>query len=133
MREAMRWFKLPSFLKRLYIFYIRYIKSDPIYAGLLEGFREKSIQEYYALIARREDYRARWFKKWNEQGLDFLLTVPNALPAVPHGGMKKGFKVCGYTFLFNLVRFLCFILSLEPDLYFYRSSISLLVYFRLPP
>ena len=106
MREAMRWFKLPGLLKRAYIFYIRYFKRDPTYAGLLEGFCEKSIQEYYTYVARREDYRARWFKEWSESGIDFLLTVPNALPAVPHGGMKKGFKVCGYTFLFNLVKFI---------------------------
>ncbi|KDQ25528.1 hypothetical protein PLEOSDRAFT_1094031 [Pleurotus ostreatus PC15] len=36
-------------------------------------------------------------------GWDFILTVPNALPAVPHGGMKDGWKSCGYTFLWNLL------------------------------
>jgi len=31
------------------------------------------------------------------------LTVPNALPAYPHGGSKTGWRSCGYTFLFNLL------------------------------
>lgn len=55
-------------------------------------------------MAQREEYRRKWFEKWKEEGVDFVLTAPNALPAVPHGGMKKGWKACGYTMLFNLVR-----------------------------
>jgi len=97
---------------KLYAWYYRYIRRDPIYAGLIDGFYEKTVPEYYALIARREDYRNRWFKVWRgaevegrqgDQGVDFILTVPNGLPAVPHGGMRHGWKACGYTFLFNLV------------------------------
>ena len=38
------------------------------------------------------------------QQIDFLLTPPNATPAVQHDGMKDAVSSCGYTFLFNLVR-----------------------------
>lgn len=103
MHQASIWFSLPWPLQCLYVWWVRHVRRDEIYAGLLEGWREKSIAEYYTLVARREDYRARWHEAWARSGIDFLLTVPNALPAVPHGGMKYGFKVCGYSFLFNLV------------------------------
>ena len=103
MRQANIWFSMPRLVQKCYIWWIRYVRRDEIYAGLLEGFYGKTMAEYYALIAKREDYRARWFEAWNNAGVDFILTVPNALPAVPHDGMKYGFKVCGYSFLFNLV------------------------------
>lgn len=99
----MRWFRLPRVLQRMYVWYVRYIRRDETYAGLLEGWHERTVEEYFGLIAQREGYRERWFDAWNAAGLDFLLTVPNALPAVPHDGMKHGFKACGYSFLFNLV------------------------------
>ena len=96
-------FALPRWIKRVYAWYLRHIHKDEIYAGLVENWYEKTVEEYLALIARREEYRAQWFDMWKEEALDFVLTVPNALPAVPHGGMKQGWKACGYTFLFNLV------------------------------
>jgi len=102
-RQAMIMFALPRWVKRVYAWYLRHIRKDEIYAGLVENWYEKSVEEYLALVARREEYRARWFEMWKEEALDFVLTVPNALPAVPHGGMKQGFKACNYTFLFNLL------------------------------
>lgn len=101
--QARLMFRVPLFLKRIYAWYLRNIHGDEVYAGLIENWYEKSIEEYLTLIARREGYRERWYTLMREQSLDFVLTVPNALPAVPHGGMKEGFKACGYTFLFNLV------------------------------
>jgi len=112
MIPAFRALGLPRFVTKIYAWYLRYIRRDPIYAGLVDNFYEKSVAEYYALIAQREDYRARWFKVWRDteveggagdKGVDFVLTVPNSLPAVPHGGMRHGWKACGYTFLFNLL------------------------------
>jgi hypothetical protein len=107
----------------------RYIKCDEIWAGLIEGWYEKTIREFWILSGERESYRRDWWEAWNGAGrsgidvaplkvptidkdpgegerMDFILTVPNALPAVPHDGMKDGWTVCGYTFLFNLVRFI---------------------------
>lgn len=95
--------RVPRVLKRLYAWYLRYIRRDALYAGLIEAWHEKTVEEYLALVAHREAYREQWFDMWDAHKLDFVLTVPNALPAVPHGGMKEGFKACGYTFLFNVV------------------------------
>lgn len=96
--------RLPGLFRTLYTWYWRYIRRDALYAGLIETWREKTVEEYYALVSRREAYRERWFDVWRAQQLDFVLTVPNSLPAAPHGGMKDGWKACGYTFMFNVVR-----------------------------
>ncbi len=102
--EARIMFAMPRFVKRLYAWYLRHIKRDETYAGLVENWSEKTVEEYLGLIAEREGYRERWFHKLHDEAFDFILTVPNALPATPHGGMKTGFKACGYTFLWNIVR-----------------------------
>ncbi|KAF8970082.1 amidase signature domain-containing protein [Flammula alnicola] len=103
MVQAMRMFRLPSFLRRLYAMYVRYIRGDETYAGLLDGWHAKRVTEFWPLVAQREAYKIKWWEFWKDAGLDFVLTVPNALPAVPHGGMKNGFSSCGYSFLFNVL------------------------------
>ncbi|KZT65257.1 amidase signature enzyme [Daedalea quercina L-15889] len=103
MTEALAMFRAPRLYKKLYSWYLRHIKRDPLYADLIEAWSEKTMPEYLALVAQRETYRDRWFEYMNEQGLDFIVTVPNSLPAIPHGGMKEGWKACGYTFLWNLL------------------------------
>ncbi|OSD07767.1 amidase signature enzyme [Trametes coccinea BRFM310] len=96
-------YALPRFVKRLYAWYLRYIKRDATYAGIVETAYEKTVEQYLGLIAQREGYREQWFEKLKSEAIDFVLTVPNALPATPHGGMKCGIKGCGYTFLFNIL------------------------------
>ena len=101
--QALRMFRLPTILRKLYTLYIRYIKRDEIYAGLLDGWHEKRVTEFWPLVAQREEYKNQWFEYWQKEDLDFILTVPNALPAIPHGAMKNTFAACGYSFLFNVV------------------------------
>lgn len=101
--EALRMLRLPSVFRRLYAWYWRYLRRDALYAALVDVWREKSVEEYFALVAAREGIRERWFALWDDARLDFVLTVPNSLPAVPHGGMRQGWSACGYTFLFNIV------------------------------
>lgn len=131
-QQARIMFALPRWVKRLYAWYIRHVRKDEVYAGLVENWYEKSVEEYLGLIAKREDYRARWFEMWNAEGLDFVLTVPNSLPAVPHGGMKQGWKACGYTFLFNLVQYQPIYASIPNLTNSNGSSIILQGYFLLP-
>ncbi|KAI6045329.1 amidase signature enzyme [Pisolithus marmoratus] len=112
MVPALRALRLPRFVMKIYAWYLRYIRRDPVYAVLVENFHKKTVEEYYRLIAQRDDYRVRWFTVWRgvqvqgslgDNGVDFILSVPNALPAVPHGGMRHGWKACGYAVLFNLL------------------------------
>jgi Asp-tRNA(Asn)/Glu-tRNA(Gln) amidotransferase A subunit family amidase len=68
-----------------------------------------SVTEQWTYVAKREAFRATWHAWWNEpsNSYDFLLTPPNATPAVPHNGMKKAVSSCGYTLLFNLLDYTC--------------------------
>ena len=57
-------FALPRWIKRVYVWCLRHIRKDEVYAGLVENWYEKTVEEYLALIARREEYRAQWFDMW---------------------------------------------------------------------
>ena len=96
---------LPRLIKHFYYLWVKYVRRDEIWAGLVKDWYPKTAFENWKLVSQREAYRVKWFEWWNEEELDFLLTPPNATPAVPHDGMAKSVSSCGYTFLFNLVRF----------------------------
>jgi Asp-tRNA(Asn)/Glu-tRNA(Gln) amidotransferase A subunit family amidase len=100
--------RLPRVLKWLHWAYTKYILRDHVWAALLEHWHEKSAAEQWTWVAKREAYKLQWHEWWNSfgekgNGMDFLLTPPNALPAVPHGAMSTAAASCGYTFLFNLL------------------------------
>jgi Asp-tRNA(Asn)/Glu-tRNA(Gln) amidotransferase A subunit family amidase len=95
--------KIPRPIKYLYYLWVKYVRRDPIWAGLLRGWHAKSAYEVWGLNAKRETYRRQWFEWWDSVDVDFLLTPPNATPAVPHNGMHDAVSSCGYTFLFNLL------------------------------
>lgn len=96
--------RIPRPIKYLYYLWVKYVRRDPIWAGLLKDFHERTVSQQWKLVAKREAYKAEWHAWWHDEAkLDFLLTPPNATPAVPHNGMKDAVSSCGYTFLFNLV------------------------------
>lgn len=96
--------KLPRLFKYVYYLWVKYVRRDDIWAGLLRHWHGKSAYEQWKWVARREAYKAKWHEWWEQEAhIDFMLTPPNATPAVPHEGMKDAVSSCGYTFLFNLV------------------------------
>lgn len=95
---------LPSPFKWMYWAWVKYVRRDDIWAGLIKEWHEKSAYEQWKLVAKREAYKAKFHAWWEDKvKLDFMITPPNATPAVPHDGMKDAVSSCGYTFLFNLV------------------------------
>ncbi|KAL0256262.1 hypothetical protein SLS55_008654 [Diplodia seriata] len=88
---------LPRPLKYLHYLWVKYVKQDPMWADLLHGWHEKSAFEHWKLVSKREAYKAKWHDWWEQEAkMDFLLTVPNATPAVPHDGMKEALDyTCG--------------------------------------
>jgi Asp-tRNA(Asn)/Glu-tRNA(Gln) amidotransferase A subunit family amidase len=102
-RQMRFYMKLPRPIKYLYYLWVKYVRGDAIWAGLLRDFHPKTGYESWQLVAKREAYKARWFNWWNAANVDFLLSPPNATPAVPHGGMHDAVSSCGYTFLFNMI------------------------------
>ena len=100
--------KIPRPLKYLYFLWVKYVRRDEVWAGLLENFHQKSAYEQWKWVAKREVYKAEWHTWWQEEAkVDFMITPPNATPAVPHGAMRDAVSSCGYTFLFNLLDYTC--------------------------
>ena len=56
---------LPRPIRYLYYLYVRYIRRDPVWAGLLENFGPKTANENWLLVAKREAIKAVWFEWWN--------------------------------------------------------------------
>ena len=100
---------LPLPFRYIHYLWTKYIRKDPFWADLTYGIRERTVREQWEIVAQREAYKESWHEWWQDQEtedgrkLDVILTVPNATPAMPHGGMRDALASCGYTFLFNLV------------------------------
>ncbi|KAJ4364094.1 hypothetical protein N0V83_009549 [Neocucurbitaria cava] len=102
--QMMKYMRLPRFIKYCHYLWVKYVKGDSIWAGLLRDWHPKTAHEYWQLAGKREAYKARFFDWWSDVAqMDVMLTPPNATPAVPHGGMHDAVSSCGYTFLFNLL------------------------------
>ncbi|KAF8996224.1 amidase signature domain-containing protein [Cyathus striatus] len=94
---------LPRWLKRV-LSYLTARSGDPLTATLINVMHRKSVREERALVFEREKQKATWHDKWTEQGLDFVLTVPVALPAFEHGASEKTTLMCAaYNLIFNLL------------------------------
>lgn len=94
---------LPRLMKRILAYFTG--ADDAASSELLEIMHTKSVTEDRQNIVARDAYRAEWHRKWVEEGLDFVLTVPISFPAIEHGASEQTTLICaGYTFLFSLVR-----------------------------
>jgi len=112
--RQMSWLmKLPKPLKWVYWAWVKYVRRDELWAGLIGEWYEKSSYEQWKFVVKREAYKVKWHDWWEtEAKVDFLITPPNATPAVPHDGMKNAVASCGYTFLFNLLDYTCGIMPI---------------------
>lgn len=106
--------KLPKLIKSLLSLVLRsrtlsYIfglgsQPDQLSAELYSILHTKTVMEERRLIEERDNYRAEWHKKLIEEGVDFILTVPHALPALENGGSERATLMsAGYTFIISLV------------------------------
>jgi len=104
---------LPSPFKWVYWAWVKYVRRDDVWAGLIKDWKEKSAYEQWKFVTKREAYKAKFHDWWEQEAkVDFLVTPPNATPAVPHDGMKDAVSSCGYTFLFNLLDYTCGIMPI---------------------
>jgi fatty acid amide hydrolase len=63
----------------------------------------RSAEEYWALVARRDDYRARFLAAMGARGLDAVLCPVEALPAYTHGASVYLSASLSHTALYNLL------------------------------
>ncbi|KAI0188200.1 amidase [Xylaria flabelliformis] len=102
--DQMDWLmRLSRPFKYIYYLWVKYVRRDDVWAGLIKGWHQKTAYENWQLVAKREAYRSKWFEWWNKVDIDCIVTHTNATPAVPHDGMKDAVSSCGYTFLFNVL------------------------------
>ncbi|KAF7324107.1 Amidase domain-containing protein [Mycena kentingensis (nom. inval.)] len=102
LKDTISLFSLPRLCKRFPGWLER--PTDPFAASLLAAMHPKTVLEERALVVRRDALRAEWHDRWTEENLDFVLTVPHALPALENGtGERASLLSAGYTFLFNML------------------------------
>ena len=65
-RQMSMYMRLPRLVKYFYYLWVRYVRRDDVWAGLLAGWYEKSCFEQWKLVAKRENYKASWHEWWNE-------------------------------------------------------------------
>ena len=96
---------LPRLFKKILSFLLRPL--DPVSSQLYDIMHVKTVVEDRENVASRDRYMAEWHKKWTEEGLDFVLTVPIAFPALENDTSEKATLMsAGYTFLFSLASIL---------------------------
>ena len=100
--------RLPGFVRSLIASYLRWTSRPPgrndVFADLLACIGSASAAQERALIVRRDAYREQWRKALQAQGIDFVLSVPHALPPMPKGGTGIATLVsANYAFLYNIV------------------------------
>jgi fatty acid amide hydrolase len=68
-----------------------------------EGLGRVSTDDYWQLVQRRDQYRARFMSELDAQRFDAVICPPDALPALTHGTSYILFNALSYATLFNLL------------------------------
>ncbi|KAJ9636249.1 hypothetical protein H2199_007924 [Coniosporium tulheliwenetii] len=75
---------LPRPFRYIHYLWVKYVRKDDVWAGLLKEFSEKSAFEQWKLVARREAYKARWHDWWRDEAkMDFMLTLDYTCGIIP--------------------------------------------------
>jgi hypothetical protein len=103
-------FRIPLFAKRLFAYTLRRCSSpagrNDAYADVLKCMHPQTVSQERKLTVLLEDYRTRWNAAMKVQGIDFVLSVSCALPAMPRDGTGTAtFLVANYCFFYNIVSY----------------------------
>ena len=66
--ELACFFALPRWLKWVYVKWVRYVQRDEMWADLVDGWSEKTVQQQWKLVAEREMHRNAWFE-WAKENV----------------------------------------------------------------
>ena len=66
--QISKFFKLPRWMKWIYVRWVRYVRGDKTWADLIEGWSEKTVEEQWLLVGQREMHRNKWFE-WFKQNV----------------------------------------------------------------
>ncbi|KAG2743155.1 amidase signature enzyme [Suillus brevipes Sb2] len=105
---------MPLLLKKFLAMITRKLTGDEVWASMLETLHLKSPAEERALVVSRDEHKAKWHQAWENEGFDFLLTVPHALPAIPTGTAEKVTLVsASYMMIFNILDYVAGVLPVS--------------------
>nr|VWO95981.1 Protein kinase domain-containing protein [Ganoderma boninense] len=101
---------LPLWVKKVQAKLLRWFSRpwgrNDAWASLIEVFHPKSTLDERRLVVEREAYKAAWHEAWRREGLDFVLTVPHSLPAVPRdprASDRATLVSANYAFMYNVL------------------------------
>jgi hypothetical protein len=105
---SLNMFRIPLFAKRLVAYALRRLSSpagrNDAYADVLERMHPQTVAQERELTVLLEDYRTQWNTTLKAQGIDFVLSVSCALPAMPRDGTGTAtFLAATYFFFYNIV------------------------------
>jgi len=60
--QLVYYMRLPKFIKYAHYLYVKYVKGDHIWAGLLRDWHPKSAHEYWQLAGKREAYKQNFYQ-----------------------------------------------------------------------
>ncbi|MGA2272378.1 MAG: amidase [Bryobacteraceae bacterium] len=69
----------------------------------LRRLRSVPAQEYFQLVQRRNDFRARFYAELHDRQIDALLCPADALVAIPHGASQYLGDALSYTAVYSLL------------------------------
>lgn len=105
---------MPLLLKKFLAMITRKFTGDEVWASMLETLHLKSPAEERALVVSRDEHKAKWHQAWDDEGFDFLLTVPHPLPAIPTGTAEKVTLVsASYMMIFNILDYIAGVLPVS--------------------
>ena len=101
--------RIPLFVKQLAAWALRRFSSpagrNDVFADMLELMHPQTAVRERELSVMLEDYRARWYSYVKTQGIDFVLSVPCALPSLPKDGSDSlPLLAANYGVFYNIVR-----------------------------
>ncbi|KAL5536849.1 hypothetical protein ACEPAF_672 [Sanghuangporus sanghuang] len=96
--------KLPGFIRNLATWIVRNLLHDDFFANCIDNARVKSVNEFYASIAKRDRLRKCWYEEvWQKYKFDGIIAPVQATPAVPHGASMTLSPLAAGTILYNII------------------------------
>ncbi|KAL0953568.1 hypothetical protein HGRIS_004786 [Hohenbuehelia grisea] len=94
----------PWFVRAFASWAVETLFGDKLYADGLRSASIKSVREYHALVAKRDEYIRKFYQEiWLKHSLDGLIAPTQALPQLRHGGCTTLSSLAGATILYNVV------------------------------
>lgn len=95
---------VPRWLLSLATSLVRNVLGDETFAHVMATSHAKSASELFEWVGKRNDLNKEFKRKaWEQEGFDFVLGPPQAVPALEHGRTKMLSPLCIGTCVWNVL------------------------------